>query len=58
MRPRALAHGDGKWLYQLIGRDAVNPYNISSLIKLLETLENKNVGFVIDTLTLKSGVKM
>lgn len=55
---RALAHGDGKWLYLLIGRDAVNPYNISSLIKLLETLENKNVGFVRETLSLKSGVKV
>lgn len=55
---RALAHGDGRWLYLLIGRDMINPYNINALLKLLEALEHKNVGFIRETLSLKRGVKV
>lgn len=55
---RTLMQGDGKWLYLLIGRDTINPYNISALLKLLETLEKKNVGFVRENRSLKKGVRV
>lgn len=55
---RTLMEGDGKWLYLLIGRDAVNSYKIDSLLKLLETLEKKNVGFVRETNSVKKGTRV
>ncbi|MDE5820309.1 MAG: glycosyltransferase [Lachnospiraceae bacterium] len=55
---RALMHGDGKWLYLLIGRDTVNPYKIDALLETLEALENKNVGFVRESLSVKKRIQV
>lgn len=55
---RALMHGDGKWLYLLIGRDTINPYKIDALLETLEALENKNVGFVRENLSTKKRIQV
>lgn len=55
---RALMHGDGKWLYLLIGRDTINPYKVDALLEMLETLENKNVGFVRESLSIEKRVQV
>lgn len=55
---RTLMQGDGKWLYFLVGRDAVNPHKIDSLLQILERLEQKNVGFVRESFSIKNDVQL
>ncbi len=45
---RALEHGDGEWLYLVMGRDKLDADNIGKLIEMLDYCSDKNVGCVAD----------
>lgn len=45
---RALEHGDGEWLYLVMGRDRLNADNIGRLIDMLDFCRTKNVGCIAD----------
>lgn len=48
---RALEHGDGEWLYLVMGRDRLNADNIGKLIDMLDDCLKKNVGCAADRKT-------